>query len=97
MKKMLLAAAMPLALLAAGCATVTDGPSSAMLVAGVEATEAATRSRCPRSALELSALLGARTGFDIIYRARLSPADVVRVDDARALTDAVCGLVSAPI
>ncbi|HEX8585070.1 MAG TPA: hypothetical protein VF680_11735 [Allosphingosinicella sp.] len=93
MKKLLIAALLPLACLATACATIAQGASNAALVAGVEATEAAARARCPRSAVELGALRAARTGFDVVYRSRLLPSESARVDEARRVTNDVCGLI----
>jgi hypothetical protein len=109
MKKLLIAAALPLALLTSACADFGERPSdlppasppaassSLVLVAGVEATEAATRARCPRGAIEEIVVAAARTAFDILYRSRLSAGEADRVDEARRMTDEVCGLVAVPV
>ena len=95
-KKLLLAAALPLACLASACATMPSPSGNAVLVLGVEAAEAGTRLRCPRSAVELAALRGVRIGFDLAYGSQLSASEQDRVGLARRLTDAVCGLDGAP-
>lgn len=89
MKKLLMAAALPLAL-ASGCA---GSGADVALVVGVET---ATRFRCPNGVLETVALLGLRAGHDAALAARLSDEQRRSIAAARAETDAVCGIGAAP-
>lgn len=106
MKKLLIAAVLPLACLAAAaCVTPPGGGTfdraAEGAVAGIELTEAATRLRCPRGILEQVGLSAARlaadAGLQRTLGERITPAYRLRIDAARVETDRVCALLLVPM
>lgn len=97
MKKLLTAAALPLACLAASaCQTIPRDTGTEAAVTAAAAAEMGAGMRCPRNVIELAVLVGARIGFDQTMGGRLTEAQRTRLDDARAATDLACGIGRAP-
>lgn len=76
------------------CQTIPD--RSTAQVAAAIATETAASLRCPRSAVELTLLTGARLAFDLATLNAISIETRMFIDNLRARTNEICDIEETP-